>query len=57
MIPENWNRDFKSYQLKGTEKCKASPETRKHGKSAQAQRERHERRMERDREWWEALDE
>lgn len=57
MIPENWHRDFKSYQRSGTESGKASSETRKHGKSAQAQRERHERRMERDRELWGEMDE
>ncbi len=56
MIPEGWHRDFKSYQRKGTEKCKASPETRRHGRSQQAQRERFERRMERDRRFWEEME-
>lgn len=55
MIPENWSRTLQSYRDAATRENKKAP--RDHSKSQQAQRERFERRMERDREWWEALDE
>lgn len=58
MIPENWTRDLKSYQREDSQQSKLSPLSgANRSKSAQAQRERHERRMERDRRFWEEMDE
>lgn len=55
MIPEGWHRDLQSYRDAATRENQKAP--RDHAKSAQAQRERHERRMERDRRFWEEMDE
>lgn len=55
MIPENWDRDFESYQRRGTEQVKNSAAARAHSMTSRSQQERFERLMEKDSAYWDRL--